>query len=50
MAKNWWEESTLESAAPKNESADEWWSSAKLENAPQRTWGEAIKDTGAQLA
>lgn len=24
MAKNWWEESTLESAAPKNESADEW--------------------------
>ncbi len=50
MAKNWWEESTLESAAPKNESADEWWSGAKLENAPQRTWGEAIKDTGAQLA
>ena len=50
MAKNWWEESTLESAAPKNESADEWWSGAKLENAPQRTWGQAIKDTGAQLA
>ena len=50
MAKNWWEESTLESAAPKNESADEWWSGAKLENAPRRTWGEAIKDTGAQLA
>lgn len=50
MAKNWWEESALESAAPKNESADEWWSGAKLENAPQRTWGQAIKDTGAQLA
>ena len=50
MAKNWWEESALESAAPKNESADEWWIGAKLENAPQRTIWQAIKDTGAHLA